>query len=78
MQLAGVFPIVTNVAALGENVINGLIVNDKNNKWNMALSNIKNINKKIKNNIIKENIKLSKQKTWLIRSMEWRELIYSI
>lgn len=78
MQLAKVFPITTNVAALGENVINGLIVNDENNKWNVVLSNIKNINKKIKNNIIRENIKLSKQKTWLIRSMEWRELIYSI
>lgn len=78
MQLAEVFPITTNVAALGETVFNGLIVEDSKDKWKEALSNIKNINKKLKNKIIKDNIKLSKETTWLLRSLMWKKLINNI
>ena len=78
MQLAGVFPITTNVAALDETVFNGLVVENTSNKWNDVLSNIKNINKSLKNKIIKDNIKLSKETTWLMRSLIWKRLINNI
>tara|TARA_B100001093_G_C26858367_1_gene1028569 strand:+ start:2171 stop:3196 length:1026 start_codon:yes stop_codon:yes gene_type:complete len=78
MQLAKVFPITTNVAALKETVFNGLVVENTSDKWNEVLSNIKNINKKLKNKIIKDNIKLSKETTWLMKSLMWKTLINNI
>ena len=75
MQLAKVFPIVTNVAALKENVINGIVLSNDENKWQHALNYLYETNSQLKNKIININSKLAKEKTWLIKSLDWKKLI---
>ena len=78
MQLAKVFPIVTDVAALKENVINGIVLPNNKNKWQYALNCLYETNSQLKNKIININSKLAKEKTWLIKSLDWKNLIKSL
>ena len=75
MQLAKVFPIVTDVAALKENVINGIVLPNNENKWQHALNCLYAMDSQLKNKIININSKLAKEKTWLIKSLDWKNLI---
>ena len=74
MQMAGVFPITTNVAALNETVNSGVILN-KENKWNSFYKIIKNLNKPLKEKAINQCKAFAKKQTWLIKSFNWKELI---
>jgi len=78
MQLANVFPIVTDVAALKENVINGIILPNNKDKWKYAIGLLNETNSQLKNKIININSKLAKEKTWLIKSLDWKNLIKSL
>lgn len=75
MQLAGVFPIITNVAALNETVNSGIILEDTETKWEEAIRIFNKTNNSLRNKVIKNNIKNVKERTWLIRSLAWRTLI---
>ena len=75
MQLANVFPIVTEVAALKENVINGIILPNNKDKWKYAIGLLNETNIHLKDKIININNKLAKQKTWLVKSLDWKKLI---
>jgi glycosyltransferase involved in cell wall biosynthesis len=75
MQLAGVFPIITNVAALNETVNSGIILEDTETKWEEAIRIFNKTNNSLRNRVIKNNIKNAKERTWLIRSLAWRTLI---
>lgn len=78
MQLAGVFPIITNVAALNETVNSGIILEDTETKWEEAIKIFNKTNASLKNKVIKNNIKSAKEKTWLIRAFQWKTLINNI
>lgn len=78
MQLAEVFPITTNTAALNETVNSGIILNNDETKWENAIKIFNNVNTPLKNKVIKDNIKFSKEKTWLIRALQWNKLINNI
>ena len=78
MQLAGVFPITTNVAALNETVNSGIILEDTETKWEEAIKIFNIVNNSLKNKVINNNIKCAKEKTWLIRALQWKTLINNI
>jgi hypothetical protein len=78
MQLANVFPIVTGVAALKENVINGIILPNNKDKWKYAIGLLNETNKSLKHKIVNINSRLVKQKTWLIKSLDWKKLVTSL
>lgn len=77
MQMAGVFPITTNVAGLNETVNSGIIL-EKENKWEMFYKIFRQLNKSLKEKAIKECKSFSREQTWLMRSIEWKQLINNI
>lgn len=77
MQMAGVFPITTNVAALNETVNSGIILN-KENKWNHFYNIINNLNKPLKEKAINQCKDFARKQTWLMKSFDWKKLINNL
>lgn len=75
MQRAGVFPIVTNRAALSETVNSGIILDDNKQKWNIAIQLLKSMSIGLKEKALNSNSEWIKQQTWNSRSYDWKNLI---
>ena len=78
MQNAGVFPIVTEVAALKETVNSGIKVKNAETKWDLSIKVLDEMSASLKNRVIKENKQHAKMSTWSSRSYEWKQLFDKI
>jgi len=78
MQSARVLPITTNVAALGETVNSGIILDNNETKWNLAIKLLDRIGSELINKSLDSSSSWVKRQTWNSRSYDWKKLIDSI
>lgn len=78
MQLARVFAITTTKAALKETVKSGIMVKSDKNRWENSLNFLKKHSNESLNKKLNTAEKKCKETTWLIRSLQWKNLIYNI
>lgn len=78
MQYAKVLPIVTKVAALGETVNSGIILERNETNWNQVIQILGTLGSELKDKSINSAFKWSKQQTWNARSYDWKQLLESI
>jgi hypothetical protein len=78
MQYAGVMPITTNKAALAETVNSGIIVDDNETKWDLALELLRQMGSELRDKAVVECVNWAKQQTWDERASTWHNIIKSI
>lgn len=78
MQRARVLPITTNVAALGETVNSGIILDNSETKWDLAIELLDRIGSELINKSLDSSSSWVKRQTWNSRSYDWKKLIDSI
>ena len=77
MQLARVFAITTTKAALKETIKSGIMVKSDKNRWEKSLNFLKQHSDETLNKKLNIAEKKCKETTWLIRSLQWKNLIYN-
>ena len=77
MQLSRVFTITTPKAALKETIKSGIVVKADKNRWENSLKFLKQHNTESFNKKLNIAEKKCKETTWLIRSLQWKNLIYN-
>ncbi len=78
MQYANVIPIVSKVAALDETVPFNIKIDNSNNKWDVLLDRLIELNKPLKDKIVTKNRNWAKQQTWQMRALQWKDLFESL
>ena len=78
MQIAGVLPITTNVAALSETINSGIILEDNETKWDLSLQILSILNNELKEKTIQSSKEWAKQQSWDSRVLQWHKLLKSI
>ena len=74
MQYAKVLPIVTKVAALTETVHSGIILEDKETKWDSLIETLRQMSPSLKKFAADKAHEWAKKQTWTERSYVWKEL----
>jgi len=75
MQFAGVLPITTGVAALGEVVQSGIVLPEDETKWSLAIQSLSRLGSCLKNRALRDNFNFAKQQSWQLRALEWYNLL---
>ena len=78
MQYAKVLPIVTKVAALGETVRSGIILNNVETKWKTAVEILSKLSGGIKQKSIEDSFQWAKLQTWNNVSHKWNTFLKDI
>lgn len=78
MQYAGVMPITTNKAALAETVNSGIIVDDNETKWDLALQLLSQMGSELRSKATRECMTWVKQQTWDERAHQWHNILTAI
>ena len=78
MQYAKVLPIVTRVAALGETVNSGIILDRNETTWQNVVQILGSLGTELKEKSIDDAFQWAKKQTWNNRSYEWKTLLESL
>ena len=78
MQYAKVLPIVTNIAALGETVNSGIILDRHETNWEQVVQILETLGSELKNKAIEDAFQWAKKQTWNTRSYDWKSILESI
>ena len=75
MQYAGCLPITTDVAALAETVCSGIILDNEETKWDLAIQILNNLGTELKDKAVQSCMDWSRQQSWEFRILEWHRKI---
>ena len=75
MQYAGCLPITTDVAALAETVCSGIILDNEETKWDLAIQILNNLGTELKDKAVQSCMDWARQQSWEFRILEWQRTI---
>lgn len=78
MQMAGVLPVVTEVAALAETVHSGILLDNDETKWDLAVQLLSILGPELKAKAVKSAQDWARQQSWSFRANEWHQLLKRI